>query len=313
MELRHLRSFVAVAEELHFGRAATRTFVAQPALSKQIAALERELDVRLFVRDRRQVALTAAGRTLLSDARRLLAQSDAAGDRARAAGRGATGTLRLGFIAPALYALLPPLLRGFRARYPEVGLVLEEMHNREAVDAVLGQRVAAAFVRIPVAADPELRVDAVHAEGLVVAVAEDDPLAARETLAVGDLAGRDLILIGRSQEPELHDFYVTLCAAHGFSPRIAHEVDRTHVGVGLVACGLGLAVVPASAQRVAPPGVAYRPLDEPTARLEIGLARRVDADDPVLANMVTEIDGDDRLRCPGRPGTRPVRTAEGER
>ncbi|GAA4874364.1 LysR family transcriptional regulator [Actinomycetospora straminea] len=286
MELRHLRSFVVVAEELHFGRAAARLFVVQPALSKQIAALERELDVVLLERDRHGVALTTAGRALLDDARRVLAQADAAVGRAQAAGRGVTGTLRLGFIAPVLYELLPGLLRPFRERYPDVRLVLEEMHNREAVHGVLGGRVQVAFVRLPLPPEPDLRVRPVRSEGLAVAVPAGSALADGDgPLHVADLADQDLVLIGRDREPELHDSYLALCAAHGFSPRVAHEVDRTHVAVGLVACGLGVALVPRSALRVAHPDVAYRPLAEPSARLTVGVAWR-DEDDPVVANFL---------------------------
>jgi DNA-binding transcriptional LysR family regulator len=286
VELRHLRSFVVVAEELHFGRAAARLFVVQPALSKQIAALERELDVVLLERDRHGVALTTAGRALLDDARRVLAQADAAVERAQAAGRGTTGTLRIGFIAPVLYDLLPGLLRPFRARYPDVRLVLEEMHNREAVHGVLGGRAQVAFVRLPVPPEPDLRVRPVRSEGLAVAVPAGSPLADGDApLRLADLADQDLVLIGRAQEPELHESYLALCAAQGFTPRVAHEVDRTHVAVGLVACGLGVALVPRSALRVAHPDVAYRPLDDPTARLTVGVAWR-DEEDPVVANFL---------------------------
>jgi len=288
VELRHLRSFVVVAEELHFGRAAARLFVVQPALSKQIAALERELDVVLLRRDRHGVALTTAGRALLDDARRVLGQADAAVERAQAAGRGTTGTLRIGFIAPVLYDLLPGLLRPFRARYPEVRLVLQEMHNREAVDGVLAGRVQVAFVRTPLPPEPDLRVRPVRTEALVVAVPAGGHLDTGGPLGVADLADEDLVLIGRAQEPELHDSYLALCAAHGFRPRVAHEVDRTHVAVGLVACGLGVALVPQSARRVAHPDVAYRPLAEPSARLTVGVAWRDTADtaDTVLANFL---------------------------
>lgn len=287
MELRLLRSFVAIAEELHFGRAAARLFIVQPALSKQIAALERELDVVLLERDRRQVVLTAAGRALLDDARRILAATDAAAGRARAAGRGTVGVLRLAFIAPVLYELLPEVLRSFRATHPEVRLELSEMHNREAVDAVLARRVAAAFVRLPAAGAADLHVLPVRSEPLCVAVPREDPLAARDRIEVADLRDVDLVLIGRDREPELHDAYVALCAAAGFTVRVAHEVDRTHVAVGLVACGLGVAVVPESARRAADPDVIYLPLDEPRARLVTGVAWR--DDDPVLARFLAHV------------------------
>jgi DNA-binding transcriptional LysR family regulator len=285
MELRHLRSFVAVAEELHFGRAAQRLFLVQPALSKQISALERELEVALFDRDRRHVVLTDAGRTLLADARRLLDDADGVIGRARAAGRGAAGELRIGFIAPALYELLPPVLRTFRARHPGVRLALQEMHNQEAVDAVRSRRVQVAVVRLPIEQDPKLRLATLRTEEVMVAVPREHPLARRPQVTLTDLAGMDLVLIARALEPELHDYYVTRCADAGFTAQVAHEVDRTHVAMGLVASGLGACFVPSSALRVAHPGVVCVPLAEPDVRLRIGAAW-ADDEDAVLARFL---------------------------
>jgi DNA-binding transcriptional LysR family regulator len=190
MELRHLRSFVALAEELHFGRAAQRVFLAQPALSKQISTLEKEMGVSLFERDKRQVVLTTAGAALLEDARRLLTQADGAVERARSAGRGATGMLRIGFIAPALYDLLPPVLRCFRARHPGVRLALEEMHNIEAVNAVRSRYVQLAFVRLPIEPVSELSLVTVRSEPVMLAVPEGcttttSPSAPRRDSALG--------------------------------------------------------------------------------------------------------------------------------
>ena len=285
VELRHLRSFLAVAEELHFGRAAKRLFIVQSALSRQISALERELDVTLLERDRHRVDLTPAGRALLDDVRQLLGHADAATRRARAAGRGTTGTLRLGFIAPALYAVLPPLLRAFRARNPGVRLVLEEMHNQQAVDGVRNRRIQVGLVRLPVRQSPDLRLRPVQSEEVLLAVAEDHRLAGRPEVALAELADTDLILIARGLEPELHDYYTSACAEAGFTARVAHEVDRTHVALGLVASGLGAAFVPGSARRVAQPGVALVPLTGTELRLRIGAAWN-DGTDPVLARFL---------------------------
>lgn len=285
VELRHLRSFLAVAEELHFGRAAKRLFIVQSALSRQISALERELDVTLLERDRHRVDLTPAGHALLEDVRQLLGHADEATRRARAAGRGTTGTLRLGFIAPALYAVLPPLLRTFRARNPEVRLILEEMHNQQAVDGVRHRRVQVALVRLPVRQSPDLRLQPVQSEEVLLAVPEDHRLAGRPEVALAELADTDLILIARGLEPELHDYYTSACADAGFTARVAHEVDRTHVAMGLVASGLGAAFVPASARRVAQPGVALVPLTGSELRLRIAAAWN-DATDPVLARFL---------------------------
>jgi DNA-binding transcriptional LysR family regulator len=285
VELRHLRSFLAVAEELHFGRAAKRLFLVQSALSRQISALERELDVALLERDRHHVSLTPAGRALLEDVRQLLGHADETTRRARAAGRGTAGTLRLGFIAPALYAVLPPLLRTFRARNPEVRLVLEEMHNQQAIESIRTRRIQVALVRLPVRQSADLHLRPIHSEEVLLAIPEDHRLAGRPGVELADLADTDLILIARGLEPELHDYYTSACAEAGFTARVAHEVDRTHVALGLVASGLGAAFVPASARRVAQPGIALVPFTGAELRLRMAAAW-TDATDPVLARFL---------------------------
>jgi DNA-binding transcriptional LysR family regulator len=287
MELRQLRYFVVLAEELHFGRAAARLFIVQPALSKQIASLEKELGTELFVRSRRQVEMTAAGRSLLADARQLLAQIDGVSMRARLASRGEVGVLEIGFIVPALYDLLPYMLRRYRTVYPAVELSLHELHTRDIVNRVLSRDLHIGFTRLPVSAGGDLlQVRPLVEELLLVAMPADHPAAAGESVALADLATEDFILITRSAERELHDWHVAACAAAGFTPRVAHQVDRTNVAVGLVASGLGLCFVP-EALRLAPhPGVAYRPLDGPRRSITIGAIWYPDCTDPVLRTFL---------------------------
>ena len=218
MELRQLRYFVVLAEELHFGRAASRLFIVQPALSKQIASLEKELGAELFVRTKRHVELTLAGRALLADARQILAQVDGVSARAQLASRGEVGALDIGFIVPVLYDLLPYMLRRYRAAYPNVELNFHELHTRDVVDGVLGRDLHIGFTRLPVSAGADLHVHPLVEEPLLVAMPEDHPAAAKETVALADLATENFILITRSAEPELHDAHVATCAAAG-SPR----------------------------------------------------------------------------------------------
>ena len=270
MELRHLRYFVAVAEELHFGRAAERLHIAQPALSKQIAALETELGVPLFVRTKRHVEMTSAGASLLDDARQVLTQAEGAKLRAQLASRGEVGLLEIGFVAPVLYDLLPHMLRAFRARFPEVRLSLHELHSREVVDGLRSRDLHIGFSRLPIGAADGLLVRPLVEESVLVAMPEGHPFAARGSVALADLADEDLVLITRAQEPELYDSYVAACSAAGFHPRIAHEVDRTHVAVGLVAGGLGMCFVPSAARLTPHPGVAYRTLTDPSPRITFG-------------------------------------------
>src|SRR3954454_10896492 len=196
MELRHLRYFVAVAEELHFGRAAERLFIVQPALSKQIASLEKELGVELFLRSKRHVELTPAGAALLEDARQVLAQAEGAKLRAQLASRGEVGVLEVGFVVPVLYDLLPHMLRAFRARYPTVQVSLHELHSRQIINGVLSRDLHIGFSRLPITGDGEtLRVQPLVEEAVVVALPESHPFAERDTVEFGDLADEDLIMI----------------------------------------------------------------------------------------------------------------------
>jgi DNA-binding transcriptional LysR family regulator len=162
------------------------------------------------------------------------------------------------------------MLRRFRARFPEVRLSLHELHSWEVVDGLRSRDLHVGFSRLPIGAADGLRVRPLVEESVLVAMPEDHPVAARGSVALADLAGEDLVLITRAQEPELYDSYVAACAAAGFHPRIAHEVDRTHVAVGLVAGGLGMCFVPSAARLTAHPGVAYRPLTDPSPRITFG-------------------------------------------
>jgi DNA-binding transcriptional LysR family regulator len=274
MELRQLRYFVAVAEELHFGHAATRLHIVQSALSRQVALLERELGVALLERSGRGVALTGAGSDLLADALRVLAAADAARERAGRAGRGERGTLCIGFVAPAVYDLLPRTLRTFQATAPDVRLILSELTNAQAVAALVAGDIDVAFVRLPVKADPMLRCAQVSEEQVVVALPHDHRLAREDKIDLADLAADSFVMIPREREPELFDYYVAMCHTAGFSPLIGHDADRTHVAIGLVAAGLGVALVPASSRGTGGANVVHVPLGDVDPRLTLGVAWR---------------------------------------
>ncbi|MGH3328771.1 MAG: LysR substrate-binding domain-containing protein [Streptomycetales bacterium] len=286
MELRHLRYFLAVAQELHFGRAAEQLHIVQPALSKQIAALEREVGVRLLERTKRSVRLTQAGAVFLGEARQVLAHANLAAEHARAAGRGERGVLVIGFIPPALNSVLPPALRAHRLRYPDVRLVLRESPNRVAVDGVLSSQLHLAFVRLPIE-DTALCCETVLEEPVMLAVPDDHELADLEEIPLAALADEAFVMIPRSQEQVLHDYYIALCLQAGFSPRIVHEVNHLLVAVGLVAGGVGVAFVPASTQSVLRPGVVYRPLREPTPMFRLGAVWQPEPNPVVSAFLQT--------------------------
>jgi DNA-binding transcriptional LysR family regulator len=286
MELRQLRYFVAVAEDLHFGHAATRLHIVQSALSRQISLLERELGVHLLDRSGRGVALTDAGADLLSDARRLLASADAARERATRAGKGERGTLRVGFIAPAVYEVLPRTLRAFQRQSPQVRLILHEVPNAPALAGLVSGDLDIAFVRLPLVPDPMLTCVEVSDEPVMIALPHDHRLAAQEEIDLADLAEDHFIMIPRAQEPELFDDYVGMCRTAGFSPRVSHDADRTHVALGLVSGGLGVAFVPASSRSAGLDGVVHRSLRDVNPRLVIGLAWSSLLGDATVENFV---------------------------
>jgi DNA-binding transcriptional LysR family regulator len=276
MELRHLRYFVALAEELHFTRAARRLGMAQPPLSQQIRLLENQLATSLFERGRRRVALTEAGRMLLPEARATLAQAARAEVVARRAGRGEIGELRIGLFASA--PLLPVFTRAvleFRRRLPDVHLALHESPTLEQVDALRRGQLDAGFLRCPSAADIPADIAAVELlrEPLVALMRVDHPLAARPgPLTISALAAEKLIFFSRSVGTTLHAQLLDLCRAAGFEPYITQTARENSTLIGLVAAGLGIAVAPESLAQIQVAGVTHRRLRDAGATTSIWLA-----------------------------------------
>ncbi|GAA5148470.1 LysR family transcriptional regulator [Microbacterium pseudoresistens] len=286
MELRHLRYFVAVAEELHFRKAAEKLHIVQPALSKQISSLEAELGLRLLDRDRRHVTLTEAGRTFLDEAIAVLALADGAKARAIAVSEGRVGHLNMGFIQPALAGVVPRALRRYREAYPQVRIRLAELTSRRALEQVASGDVHCAFTRLPIEPTPGILHEPVSTQEVVIAVPEGHRLAERDAVNLAELADEDLILIDRRVEPQLHDYYVAQCNEAGFSPRVAQEVNSTWVSTGLVASGLGVGFVPASARIAPQKGVAFVPIEGSPAQLTMGLIWAEGAQPSVLRNFL---------------------------
>jgi DNA-binding transcriptional LysR family regulator len=298
MELRHLRYFVAVAGEMHFGRAAARMNVAQPALSRQIRDLEAEMALRLFERDRRRVSLTAAGAAFLEEVRRILELVERAVEVAHRAARGERGTLHIGYVPAVAYTGLPEIVRAFRRRLPEVAIQMHEMHPARQVEALFRDDVDVGFVRGPVH-EPALAIEVVLEEPLVAALPSGHPLAARRRLTVAMLAGEPFVLQARSRGPGFHDQILAICRAAGFSPRVVQEGSQTDA-VSLVASGAGVAIVPRSLRALRRAGVVYRPLRErPTTQL--AMVWRTDESSPLVREFVAEV------RRTGARGIRPSR------
>jgi DNA-binding transcriptional LysR family regulator len=284
VDVRRLRYFIAVAEEMHFGRAAQRLNVAQPALSRQIAALEAALGVTLFDRTRSQIKATEAAVALLPQARDVLRRIDQAALTARRAAEGGTGILNVGFVGSATYSVLPDILKAFRAAYPKVELLLHAMNTAELRHALVERQIDVAFAR-PSIADAEIVNEPVLTEKLIVALPDDDPLASEERISLAALQARPFVLYPRHPRPSFADQIIEICRRNGFSPIVAQETMELQTALGLVAVGVGVSLVPASVERSHRHGVAYRPLDEPAPTTELSLGYRRDSTSPLLRNF----------------------------
>ncbi|HVH40722.1 MAG TPA: LysR family transcriptional regulator [Labilithrix sp.] len=283
MELRHLRYFVAVAEERHFGRAAERVRIAQPPLSRQIQALEEELGVRLFDRSRRKVELTAAGTTLLDHARRVFAAVELATRETLRASRGERGRIAIGYPSSLAYSGLPELLRAFRAKFPEVEVALSELSPQAQIEALKDGRLDVGFVRAPFD-DPALASMLVRREPLVVAMPADHPLASRKRIALGLLAEEPFVSFPRSRGPAFFDQLMRLCHDAGFTPRVAQEAQQLDL-VSLVSAGFGVAIVPSSVRHVRRAGVVYRSIIG-APKSDLRIAWKKDSGAPIVRELV---------------------------
>jgi DNA-binding transcriptional LysR family regulator len=286
MELRHLRYFLAVAEERHFGRAAARLHMAQPPLSQQIRQLEDELGVRLLDRNTRRVELTDAGAAYLERVRAVLAEVDQAGEEARRVAAGLQGRLVVGCVGSATYSLLPALARTVREELPGIDFGFRgEMLVPDQVAALLDRQIDLALLRPPVD-EPALRVATLRRDRLIVALPDAHRLAERRRLRVEDLRGEDLVIhaTGRSV---MHGTVQALCRDAGFEPRVRHQVAETSTLVTFVAAGLGIAVVPEPVSRLGVAGTTYLPLADRDARIDLATAVRADDNSPALARVLT--------------------------
>jgi DNA-binding transcriptional LysR family regulator len=302
MELRHLRYFVAVAEELNFGRAARRLHIAQPPLSRQIRDLEREVGTPLFERGSRGVELTHAGRAFLPEVRLTLAQAERAQRTAQRAARGETGRLRVGFVEAATHSgILPDVLSFFRMHLPSIGLSLLEMDSAQQSEALREGRIDLGIAGgAPLDGDRWLHAEQVYSEPLVLAVPTGHPLDGRKRFTLADLADESFVLIPRYAGPVLFDDIIARCRDAGFSPRVAQEAAGWHTMVSLVSAGVGLAFVPASFARVQGSGVAYRTLRELGVSLGLVAVWRRGEKSPVRERFLTA------LRAVGRARPRPT-------
>jgi DNA-binding transcriptional LysR family regulator len=283
MELRHLRYFVAVAEHLHFGRAAEALATAQPSLSRQILQLEDELGVRLFERTNRHVELTDAGRRFLTDARRTLHAADAGIRHARENADGTRGELRIAFIGGAMLMALPAVLREYRRRYPNVEVTPRVMHYPEHAPALHAGNIDIAWT-IPTA-DPDIAAQTITTDNLLAALPSDHPLSRKTIIDVADFSDETLVVLARAVSPSLYDTTLEICSTNDYHPPHVHEAHDEPTLLGLVAAGFGIALAPYPWSVIHIPGLVYREMSTNTKFYE-ALSWHRDRHTPIIQAFV---------------------------
>jgi len=303
VELRHLRYFVAVAEELHFGRAANRLHIVQPALSKQIISLERELGFELLDRSH-AIRLTRAGEVFYEEAHAILLRVDRAVQLTRATARGEAGTLAIGFIGPAMWSVLPAILREHRRRHPDLHFRIHELGSSEQLELLRDGTLDVGFVRSLVL-DDVLVFEPVWRENFVIALPDDHRLAAVDAVDLAELQDETFIVLPRPNAPGVHDLHVGICLSYGFSPKTIEE-GNSPAALNMVAMGLGVALIPASLERANLKGMVCRPLDRPTPTIDLTVSYQRENATPTLAAFLETVrSAVPGVDAPGRPVTLP--------
>ena len=270
MELRRVKYFVAVAEELHFAHAAQRLGISQPPLSQQIKALEDEIGVRLFERNKHKVTLTYAGDAMLVEAYRLLEQAERLRTVVRQANEGVVACLNIGCVSSALFDVLPPILERLHAEHPEIGLSLRDYETPAALSALLQGRLDVAFIRTDKVEAP-LQSLPVTRDRFIAALHQRHPLARRKVIPLESLADEPLVIYSRQISPRPYDTIIAACLKAGFSPNLAYQSASIQSQIGFVACGLGIALVPGLVKHWRVPGVVYRDLGTTLKTTDVSL------------------------------------------
>lgn len=292
-DFRQLRYFIAVAEELSFTRAAQRLHLSQPPLSQQIQALEEDLGVRLLERNKRNVALTGPGQVFLEQARQILAKADEARQRAAEAAAGFSGQLRLAYtVSVSFHPALPQTLLRYGQRAPNVHVQLSEMYTEPQFAALRAGQIDVGFVRDEPSHETDaraLRLEVIDREPLLLALPAGHALAERDSLRMEDLAGERFVAQPREVAATLYDRLVQLAAKADFYPQIRQHAQQLNGLLALAAAGIGLALVPATMQRVQLAGIRYVPLIDPDAYLLLAVASRADDPSPVLSQFLATV------------------------
>jgi len=286
VELKHLTSFIAVADRLSFVRAANQLHISQPALTGQIQKLEEELGVQLLARNRRTVRLTEVGKIFLEEARATLARAQQAAERAQKAARGEVGRLRISFVSSAALELVPGIVIEFRKRYPEVTLDLLNLQTASQVDGLLEKTVDIGFLRLPLSND-QLNITVIHREELVVILDKEHRFAKKKGLRIAQLRDERFVAYGRRWAPGFFDSIMQICTSEGFSPNIVQETGEMYTAIALVAAGAGIAIVPKSVALAQSRNIVMKPLPKSVGYSEIALATRAGNNSSLVQSFVS--------------------------
>jgi DNA-binding transcriptional LysR family regulator len=288
MDVRQLKYFVAIAEELHFGRAAKRLCITQPPLSFNIKRLEESLGFELLRRNTRDVALTTAGKALYAEATKILAQMESARRLAERAAQGKLGHVRIGALGSALLTSLPEKIRSFQSPRPDVSIEINELTSVEQYEALRQEQIDIGIVHfrpLPAGVSSALA----YSERFMCALHHSHRFAARKKVNLSQLAGDEFILFPRHSAPAYHERIVALCVEAGFVPRVRHQVRNMLSVTSLVSQNLGVAIIPAVISRVPMPDVVYRHLRDPGAISELHCIWRTQETSPLVLGMVAAL------------------------
>ena len=284
VEIHRLRYFVAVAEELHFTRAARRLHLAQPGMSHQIRELERSLGTKLFVRSKRSVKLTDAGALLLPEARRIVEQTDAAEEAVKRAGRGELGILSLGFTPSAAGDIVPRAINQYRGRFPLVDIRLRVATTSQQIQLLLSDDLHVGLIR-DIEVPTEITIQRLRREEWVVAMPRTHRLASRESVALTDLASEPFIF-GPGHAKRSTDVIIAACAKAGFVPKVAQQTPDMATGLVLVASGIGVSLIPQSSGHLATRELVYRPLRGRPISMDLMVAWRRNRNSPMATSYI---------------------------
>jgi DNA-binding transcriptional LysR family regulator len=287
VELRYLLYFATVAEQQSFTRAAEKLRIAQPAISQQIRTLEEELEVKLLVRTKRSVRLTAAGQVFLREAKDILNRVERARTDARRAAQGATGTLSIGCFGWTASLFLPELIQAYRIRYPAVRITLDEQLPREQLDALEAGRIDVGFTRsLPKTKATRFLQERVYGDRVVAALPHRHALVGSREISLEQLADEDWVFLSRYSSPEVVDEFTLLCTNAGFSPRIINEAARIQTVFTMIAAGIGVSLTPSYIRRFNPPGVTFVPIHPEPPPIDLVVARPVGQPSPTVAGFL---------------------------